>query len=155
MPVKQVLVVRTRYPDGKGGFFKPRTGKLIAQGAHASMKVFLDRGDVGRIYDTHLATLFRRESEDGDAGDPGILIHPTDAMVAWVQGIFTKVCVRADSEEQLLALRDQAVAAGLPHALIQDAGRTEFNGVPTYTCLAIGPAKAEDIDPITGDLKLL
>jgi PTH2 family peptidyl-tRNA hydrolase len=34
-------------------------------------------------------------------------------------------------------------------------GKTEFNGVPTKTCLGIGPAKAEKIDKITGDLKLL
>ena len=39
--------------------------------------------------------------------------------------------------------------------LITDAGLTEFNGVPTKTCLALGPDYPENIDPITGNLKLL
>ena len=30
--VKQVIVMRTKYPDGKGGFFQLRKGELIAQG---------------------------------------------------------------------------------------------------------------------------
>jgi PTH2 family peptidyl-tRNA hydrolase len=145
--VKQVIVMRTD--------LNMRKGKMIAQGAHASMKVFLDRGDVGRIYEAHLATLFRHEAEDGDAGDPGLLIHLTDPMTAWVEGLFTKVCVQAGSEEELLALHRQAQEAGLPCSLVEDQGRTEFHGVITPTCIAIGPAEAEDIDKITGHLKLL
>ena len=38
--------------------------------------------------------------------------------------------------------------------LCVDAGRTEFHGVPTATCCAIGPDWPERIDPITGHLKL-
>ena len=33
--------------------------------------------------------------------------------------------------------------------------KTEFGGVPTITCLGIGQALSEDIDTITGGLKLL
>ncbi|MCA9071910.1 MAG: hypothetical protein KDA84_23440, partial [Planctomycetaceae bacterium] len=33
--------------------------------------------------------------------------------------------------------------------------KTEFHGVPTPTCLAIGPAGADKIDEITGKLQLL
>ena len=40
--------------------------------------------------------------------------------------------------------------AGLPTALITDGGRTEFHGVPTHTTVAIGPARADQIDQITG-----
>jgi PTH2 family peptidyl-tRNA hydrolase len=36
-----------------------------------------------------------------------------------------------------------------------DAGLTEFNGVPTKTCIAIGPNWSDEIDEITGHLKLL
>ena len=143
MAVKQVIVVRTRYPDGKGGFFKPRTGKLIAQGAHASMKVFLDSG--GEVH----------ESYNPDLPPYCIDVFLTPQMAEWVNGKFTKICVRATSEEQLVALYQQAVDAGLPCALIEDAGATEFHGVPTKTCIAIGPADAAEIDRITGDLKLL
>jgi PTH2 family peptidyl-tRNA hydrolase len=48
-----------------------------------------------------------------------------------------------------------ARAAGVECHLIQDNGTTEFGGVPTYTCLALGPDLAEKIDPLTKDLKLL
>ena len=49
---------------------------------------------------------------------------------------------------------EKAAAAGLPYALITDAGHTEFHGVPTRTALGIGPAYPEDIDPVTGHLPL-
>ena len=67
----------------------------------------------------------------------------------------TKICVSTDSEQELKGLITQAQSAGLLCALIIDSGLTEFNGVLTPTCCAIGPAKAEDIDLITGHLKLL
>ena len=37
---------------------------------------------------------------------------------------------------------------------IEDEGRTEFKGIPTKTCIAIGPNKAKEIDKITGHLPL-
>ena len=43
----------------------------------------------------------------------------------------------------------------IPHVLITDAGLTEFHGVPTNTCLGIGPYEAEEIDKFTGNLPLL
>lgn len=141
---KQVIVMRTRFPDGKGGFFKPRKGKMIAQGAHASMKVFLDRGEV----------LFDSSSDDPD--NPYYLdIALTEAMREWIEGLFTKVCLQVDDDEKLLGIYHQARDAGLPCALIEDSGKTEFHGVKTVTCCAIGPADAEAIDKITGHLKLL
>ena len=45
--------------------------------------------------------------------------------------------------------------AEIPNALITDAGLTEFHGVPTKTCLGIGPWESEEIDKITGELSLL
>src|SRR3954454_1089678 len=73
----------------------------------------------------------------------------------WLDGAFTKVCVRADSEEELLAVVEKAREAGVLVQLCVDAGRTEFHGVPTPTCSAVGPDYPERIDPITGHLKLL
>lgn len=139
--MKQVIVIRTKYPDGKGGFFKPRTGKLIAQGAHASMKVFFDRAQVHYPSIRQEADLLRIPLLPGEE--------------SWVFGLFTKVCVQVPSEEALLDIVAKAKAAGLPVALIQDAGKTEFGGVPTTTCCAIGPAADADIDLITGSLSLL
>jgi peptidyl-tRNA hydrolase, PTH2 family len=65
------------------------------------------------------------------------------------------VCVRVDSEEELLCVVKAAQEAGLLVQLCVDAGRTEFHGVPTPTCCAVGPDFPERIDPITGHLKLL
>jgi PTH2 family peptidyl-tRNA hydrolase len=111
-----------------------RKGKMIAQGAHASLKVLLDAGTLG---------------------DGQVTIALTDAMAAWVGGRFTKVCVSVDSDAALLAVVEKARAAGVPCALITDAGATEFHGVPTRTCCAVGPAWSEDVDAITGGLPLL
>ncbi len=37
---------------------------------------------------------------------------------------------------------------------VVDSGKTEFDGKPTLTSIAIGPNKAEDIDVVTARLKL-
>jgi PTH2 family peptidyl-tRNA hydrolase len=123
---KQVIVMRKD--------LGMRKGKMIAQGAHASLKVLLDRGTI--------------------AGDT-VSIAMTEAMAAWVGGRFTKVCVGVDTGEQLDAVFQKARDAGVPCALIVDAGQTEFHGIPTRTCCAIGPAWSDDVDAITGGLPLL
>jgi PTH2 family peptidyl-tRNA hydrolase len=126
---KQVIVMRKD--------LGMRKGKMIAQGAHAAMKVLLDAG--------------RAAAEGGSftfALDP--------ATTSWlVSGRFTKVCVSVDSEAALEAIVARAHEAGVPCALIVDAGRTEFHGVPTKTCCAVGPAWADAVDAITGSLPLL
>ena len=126
MAVKQVIVMRHD--------LKMRRGKQIAQGAHASM-----------------AFLTRRLREQGELAIDDF----SDIQQAWLIGSFAKICCRVDSEEELLAIHDQARAAGLEVHLITDSGKTEFHGQPTNTCLAIGPDDAESIDKITGDLVLL
>jgi len=134
---KQVLVLRTD--------LKMRKGKTASQGAHASGKVFFD-------------TIPRDALELGfPEGFERIrlTVEVDRPMFLWLAGIFTKVCCRADSEEELLEIYEKAKAAGLPCCLITDAGKTEFHGVPTNTAVAVGPAMPEDIDPITGHLKLL
>jgi peptidyl-tRNA hydrolase len=55
----------------------------------------------------------------------------------------------------LIAVHLAAQTAGVRSSLITDAGLTEFAGVPTNTCVAIGPAWNEKVDAITGALKLL
>jgi len=73
---------------------------------------------------------------------------------AWLGDGQPKVVLRAISEQQLYEIAEQAHAAGLPTQLIHDAGRTQVaEGTPT--CCAIGPAAADRIDAVTGDLSLL
>ena len=130
--IRQVIIIRKD--------LGMRKGKMIAQGAHASMKVFFDRLQ--------------------EVGDSKFEIGPEESwdwhgeVLPWINGKFTKIVLQCGSEEELLALRDEAQNQGLPHALIQDVGDTEFKGVPTYTALAIGPASRERLNPITGSLKL-
>jgi len=130
--IKQIIVLRTD--------LGMRKGKMAAQAAHASMKVFFDQ-------------LL-------EVGDDCYKLGPNEnwdwnVVREWIDGIFTKIVVGCRSEAELLALHDKALDAKLPCAIIQDVGKTEFHGVSTYTALAIGPARSEDIDPITGHLTLL
>jgi PTH2 family peptidyl-tRNA hydrolase len=73
---------------------------------------------------------------------------------AWLGEGQKKVVLKADSERTLHELRAIAEHAGISASLIQDAGMTE---IPpgTITALGLGPAKAEDLDRITGTLLLL
>lgn len=107
-----------------------RKGKMIAQGAHASATIVF-----------HAAA--------------GPHTHWLDRVVSWMNQGQKKISVSVDSEKELLEIFTRAQAEGLPVELITDAGHTEFNGVPTKTCCAIGPGPASKIDKITGHLKLL
>ena len=139
---KQVIVMRKD--------LGMRKGKMIAQGAHASLKVLLDAG-----------VIERSEMEGGierdETGGQGLQFTlPLDAaLAAWLGGRFTKICVSVDSEAALEAVVERARAAGVPCALVVDAGHTEFHGVPTKTCCAVGPAWSDAVDAITGGLPLL
>lgn len=124
---KQVIVMRKD--------LGMRKGKMIAQGAHAAMAVLLD---------------------GAKASETELVIALDAAAYQWlVTGRFTKVCVGVDSEAALDDVIARARAAKLPCALITDAGKTEFHGVPTKTCCAVGPAWADEVDAITGALPLL
>ncbi|HUQ01084.1 MAG TPA: aminoacyl-tRNA hydrolase [Kofleriaceae bacterium] len=133
MDAKQVIVMRKD--------LNMRKGKMIAQGAHASLKVFLDRGTLA--------------SADTSQQPATFTFTCTPGMEAWLGGRFKKVCVSVSSEAELDGIAARAREAGLPCAVIVDAGHTEFKGIPTKTCLAIGPADAPEIDAITGTLPLL
>ena len=130
MNTKQVIVIRKD--------LKMRKGKMIAQGAHASMKIFFDR--IAIQYGTN-----------GEIMLNGI----TPEMDAWINGLFTKICVGVNGEAELMNVYEHAQEKGIPCSLIQDAGLTEFDGVPTYTAVAVGPDRSETIDEVTGHLNLL
>lgn len=123
--MKQVILMRKD--------LKMRRGKEIAQGSHAAMAFLLDG-----------ISLFGNGNPD----------EKFENLTEWVNGGQTKICLQIHSEEELLKLHQEALDVGLEANYITDAGRTEFNGVPTKTCLVIGPNKSEKIDKITGHLKL-
>ncbi len=114
------------------------TGKYIAQASHAILGAVLKGGQV-QAHSEGLRTF---------------AIPLDDELEAWLTGQFTKITLQVSTTEELLAIHAEAEKAGLRSALIKDAGHTIFKGVPTYTCLAIGPHLPEKIDPITGHLKM-
>jgi len=65
-----------------------------------------------------------------------------------------KVVLKVGSEEALRELFQKAKAAGLPASLVEDRGLTQLEP-GTVTCAGIGPGPEEEIDAITGKLKLL
>lgn len=151
MKTKQVIVLRKD--------LNMRKGKMVAQGAHASMKAILDLGKMVYHYsDIHADTLLEAKYEiplckknfrfNGEE-DVDLLF-----IVDWLEDKFTKVCVSVDSEQELFDIYNNARDAGLVCSIVKDAGLTEFNE-PTYTAVAVGPANSEDVDKITGELKLL
>jgi PTH2 family peptidyl-tRNA hydrolase len=72
----------------------------------------------------------------------------------WISEGQKKTVVKCSGEKELLELLKHAGNAKLPTALIEDAGLTQIPA-GTKTCLGIGPAPEEQIDKITGKLKLL
>ena len=139
--IKQVIVMRKD--------LNMRKGKMIAQGSHASMKIFFDRMRQSVSYP------FSNIGDDATEIITYELESVTPEMIEWIEGSFTKIVLSVNSLEELLAIKKEAEKSGLPVALIEDNGLTEFKGVKTTTCIAIGPDDSEKIDKITKDLKLL
>ncbi len=113
-----------------------RRGKEIAQGSHASMAFLINR---------------MRSLPSNDAE---ITLNLKEAELQWIAKGMAKVCVKVNSEEELLKSHAAALAEGIESHLIRDSGRTEFDGVPTLTACALGPDDPECIDRITGELTL-
>jgi len=84
------------------------------------------------------------------------ILNMDDSRVQqWLSGMFTKIAVGVNSEEELLDVYTKAREAGMIAELITDSGLTVFNGVPTNTCIAVGPDTHENLQAITGHLRLL
>lgn len=125
--MKQTIVIRKD--------LNMRKGKMIAQGAHASMANVLQ---------------LQRQEKEGTA-----LESDLNDLNEWLKSSFRKIALSVNSEEELIELYNKAKDMNLNVSLIEDNGITEFNGVKTKTCLAIGPHKSERIDVLTSNLKLL
>ena len=131
--LKQVIVMRND--------LKMRKGKMVAQGSHASCMCLAEP----------LLVLFHFPNIENLKR----IVREISDTVAWLRNGMTKICVRVESEAELLEIYGKAKSAKLMAHIVTDAGHTEFKGVPTKTCLAIGPNDADEIDKITGNLKLL
>ncbi len=139
MKVKQVIVMRSDLKNEKGE--KVRTGKLTSQAAHASL--------------SFLVKSLHRNTDAYGAPTTQVWGVIPKIFDEWVRTGTTKITLRVDSETELLAVFGDAKDRGLEVHLITDAGATEFGGIPTRTCLAIGPDDETKIDAVTGNLKLL
>ena len=64
-----------------------------------------------------------------------------------------KVVVKAQDEEMLFKVANEAISAGLNIHIVRDAGRTQI-APGSKTVLCIGPGPSDTIDKVTGDLKL-
>jgi PTH2 family peptidyl-tRNA hydrolase len=112
-----------------------RKGKMIAQGAHASMKVFFDKMSTE---ENELPVFQLDEQQKKCSGyimtpliKKQLLFGKNDPMLEWMEGSFAKIVVGVDSLESLLSLQKQAEEVGIINAIITDNGNTEFK----ETCL--------------------
>lgn len=135
---KQVIVIRKTFTVN-GETKKLRTGKYASQCAHSSLKAILDEMKFDVTSKHACLTL---------------IMDKDSALFNWLTGSFTKICVYVETEEELLDVYNKAKAnKKLLSAIITDAGRTEFGGVPTKTCCSI-LGWEDEVDAITGNLKL-
>lgn len=150
MNTKQVIVFRKDLLKGPNAI---RKGKFGAQVAHASLGALLT------CFSVHKEELIKFGTIDVEPGqiqyEYNLTFDKDSVLDDWLNGKFTKVVVSVDSDEELIALNKALDGTYIPHALITDDGLTEFHGVPTNTCLGIGPYVAEEIDKFTGNLPLL
>jgi PTH2 family peptidyl-tRNA hydrolase len=110
---------------------KMRRGKEISQAAHGSL------------------AFISRQLENGNRG---VILTP--AQAEWLESSYKKITVTVNSEEELLAIYDQAKEKGIESHLVTDKGLTEFHNIPTHTCVVLGPDYNDVLDPLTKHLPL-
>lgn len=136
--VKQAIVVRRD--------LNMSPGKLAAQVAHASMG-FLTRS---LKWDADASVNWDWTVKDKN----NRCISVDEELALWIDGSFTKIVLMVPDEQTLLSVYQNAKTNGLRHTLITDEGRTEFSGVSTNTCVAVGPNYIEKVNDITRLLPL-
>ena len=106
-------------------------GKLGAQTGHAAQEALLDR----------------------TGAEPRLRSDPL--LIEWLEGKYTKVVLKVKSEQKMLDLCARAEELNFHVHVVTDVGDTLFDGVPTKTVAAIGPARSGDLDALTRRLQTL
>jgi len=83
-----------------------------------------------------------------------VLKSDSKLVKAWREEGMAKIVVKVKDEKELIKYFQTAKDEGLAVSLITDAGRTVV-APGTKTCVGIGPDEEEEIDSVTGELKLL
>lgn len=138
---KMVIVVRKD--------LKMPRGKIAAQASHAAVGAVIQA-----LYNSRLEESDFKLDKDYHFYKVRKNATASSATKEWLAGEFTKITVAVDSLEALEEIEKKALDAGLNVCKITDNGHTCFDGVPTVTCLAIGPCYSSQVDPITKELKL-
>ena len=117
------------------------SSQIAAQAGHAVLGAIFTR-------------LYQLEEFTWNIENENIVFKGDPILEEWFNESYTKICLYVNSEEELLELKNKADKLGIVAKLVKDNGTTEFNGVPTYTCLAFEPLPSEKIDILTGNLPL-
>ena len=92
-------------------------------------------------------------AQSAHASVDAVLKCNKEMVSKWRNQGMGKIVVKVNDEKDLYKYIQEAKDAGIPTSIITDAGRTVVEP-GTVTCGAIGPDNSEDIDRITGFLKL-
>ena len=139
--IKQVIVIRKD--------LNMRKGKIAAQACHASLSAVLQA-----MLKVECFT-WGYDEKNNKINFSSDIVNEGEYLENWFGADYRKIVLYVNSEEELLSIKQIADEANLICALITDNGLTEFNGVPTKTCLAFEPLPDNVIDPLTGHLSLL
>lgn len=115
--MKQAIIVRADLKMSKG--------KLVAQGAHASLMSYFEVDKIDRA-----------------------------TAKAWIDAGEKKIVLKVANEDALKKLFEAYKFKKVPCALVTDAGLTELPP-GTKTALGVGPWKSSEIDQFASKLKLL
>lgn len=144
---KQVIVIRKDLMNP----FNEYVGKMIAQGAHGSLGVFLQMLNLNvGLYDEPPIV-----NKEDNSYNLSMSIQLNSDLDKWLRGIFTKIVVYAEDEEHLLSLYEKAKDKGIPALIIEDVGLTKFNHKKTLTSLALGPYNSFELGKLTRNLELV
>lgn len=145
LPYKMVIVYRRD--------LQMRKGKIAAQCAHAAVYAVVSRGFfTDRGVSLRARGLTRNEdSHVTDEGELSYLMRLTPSVAAMIDGSSNKkIVLSVEGLPELEAIVQAAEERCVPCHVVNDVGQTEFRGVTTTTCLALGPYDAKLIDEITG-----